>query len=182
MAIKIPKRASAMIDILKGDICTLKGAQALLNSANASLLAGSGVCGAIHKAAGRELERYCKPYAPLKVSQVLISPSFNLKNAEFIIHVLSPKISDANANDLLAKSYENVLSLCKERNIKSLGLCSLGTGKHGFSAQIANKIALETCINFIKDYDMDLCFVCFDERCFKAYKNHLAFIRKQSAF
>ena len=47
-----------MIEIVIGDIVEQK-TDAIVNSANTTLLAGSGISGAIHRAAGPDLEREC---------------------------------------------------------------------------------------------------------------------------
>ncbi len=48
-----------MIQVILDDITKVE-LDAIINSANKSLLSGSGVCGVIHKAAGKELEIECK--------------------------------------------------------------------------------------------------------------------------
>ena len=53
------------INVIIGDI-TDRQDDAIVNAANSSLLAGSGVCGAIHKVAGRELEIACKQALPAR--------------------------------------------------------------------------------------------------------------------
>jgi O-acetyl-ADP-ribose deacetylase len=52
-------------EVVLADIAKQAGIEAVVNSANANLRFGSGVAGAIHSAAGLELEAYCEPYAPL---------------------------------------------------------------------------------------------------------------------
>jgi O-acetyl-ADP-ribose deacetylase (regulator of RNase III) len=47
-----------MIEIVIGDIVEQK-TDAIVNSANTTLLAGSGISGAIHRAAGPDLEQTC---------------------------------------------------------------------------------------------------------------------------
>ena len=59
-------------DILTAD------ADILVLSANPSLLAGSGISGVIHKAAGPQLEATAKPFAPLEPGPAIITPGLNL--------------------------------------------------------------------------------------------------------
>ena len=56
------------LDLLIGDI-TNTDADIIVFSAHPSLLAGSGVSGAIHNAAGKELEAAAKKFTPLKVKE-----------------------------------------------------------------------------------------------------------------
>ena len=46
-------------------------ADVIVMSANPSLLAGSGVSGVIHKAAGTELEKHVKPLGPIAKARLL---------------------------------------------------------------------------------------------------------------
>jgi len=62
-------------------------------SANPSLLGGSGVSGAIHKAAGPELETHVKAFGPLDVGQAILTPAFNLK-AKYVVHTVCPRFYD----------------------------------------------------------------------------------------
>ena len=51
------------IEIIVGNIVAQHDADAVVNSANTNLRLGSGVAGAIHTAAGPELEVFCRPFA-----------------------------------------------------------------------------------------------------------------------
>jgi O-acetyl-ADP-ribose deacetylase (regulator of RNase III) len=66
------------------------GADIIVLSANPSLLAGSGISGVIHKAAGKGLEIAAKVLGPIKVGEAIITPAFNL-SAKYVIHTVCPR-------------------------------------------------------------------------------------------
>lgn len=131
-----------------GNLVVQNDCDAIVNSANSSMLAGSGVCGAIHRAAGKELEAQTKHLAPLIVPNAVISPAFNLPN-KYIIHVCTPKFHiDSNPNELLAKSLHNVFKLAEENEVQKIALPAIGTGIHGFPIDAAMDIYLEVASSF----------------------------------
>jgi O-acetyl-ADP-ribose deacetylase (regulator of RNase III) len=64
-----------IIQVIYGNIVAQPDAEAVINSANANLRFGSGVAGAIHTAAGDELEDYCEPFAPLALGHAILTPT-----------------------------------------------------------------------------------------------------------
>lgn len=102
------------IEIIKGDITKLRF-DAIVNSANKSLLRGGGVDGAIHKAAGVELEQECIELYGCKTGQAKITKSYNLFNhgVSWVIHAVGPRWFDGNYNEeeLLRNAYKRALQL-----------------------------------------------------------------------
>jgi O-acetyl-ADP-ribose deacetylase (regulator of RNase III) len=113
---------------------------AIVNSAHPSMLAGSGVCGAIHKAAGKELEIYGKQFAPLQLTQAVKTPAFNLPN-KYVIHVNAPRFyNDKDPFLNLAKTIHNTLELAENMGIALIALPAIATGIYGFDFNDAVKI------------------------------------------
>ena len=77
------------IEIIPADITTLH-VDAIVNAANEYLMAGGGVCGVIHKAAGIELERECNTLDGCATGQAKITKGYNLP-AKFVIHTVAPQ-------------------------------------------------------------------------------------------
>ena len=103
--------ADIKIDIRVVDILKC-GADVIVMSANPSLLAGSGLSGAIHRAAGPQLEIYSKGLAPIPPGTAVVTRSFNL-NACYFIHAVCPRYFSGSDKkcDLLTQTYRAALNL-----------------------------------------------------------------------
>ena len=131
------------IDIQVRDILQ-SGADIIVFSAHPSLLAGSGVSGIVHKAAGPELEVFAKSLGPLAPGQSVITPAFNLP-AKYIIHTVCPRYiyGTSEEEQLLALAYRSALSFKdKAPDASSIAFVSLGTGVYRWPMEVATKIAV----------------------------------------
>ena len=102
------------IEIIFGDI-TKMSFDAVVNSANKSLLAVGGVDGAIHKATGPQLEAECKEIGGCPTGEARITKSYGLgrNSVSWIIHAVGPRWFDGTKNEdkLLENAYLNSLKL-----------------------------------------------------------------------
>ena len=120
------------------------GADIIVFSAHPSLLAGSGVSGIVHKAAGPELEVLAKNLGPIVPGQSVITPAFNLP-AKYIIHAVCPRYIYGTPEEEhgLAMAYRSALSLKdKATDASSIAFVSLGTGVYRWPLKVAAKIAV----------------------------------------
>ena len=114
--------------------------QAIVNSANANLRLGSGVAGAIHTAAGPELEAFCQPFAPLELGAALITPGFKLPNP-WVIHVRAAHyIHHTEPERYMAFAMFSVLNTARDNGITSLAMPAIGTGVFAFPPLLAAEI------------------------------------------
>ena len=131
-----------------GNLIKQSDCDAIVNSAHPSMLAGSGVCGVIHRAAGKELEVYGKQFSPLKLTEAVITPAFNLNN-RYIIHVSAPRYhAEAEPLFMLEKALINAFALAEEHQIARIALPAIGTGIYGFPMSDAIKIYAQSASSF----------------------------------
>jgi O-acetyl-ADP-ribose deacetylase (regulator of RNase III) len=136
-----------MINIVVGNI--LKSpADVIVFSAHPSLRAGSGVSGAIHKAAGPELEKAAKSLGPLRPGEAVLTPAFNL-DASFISHAVCPRYihGTLEEEESLARAYESALD-CKEKTMgaRHIAFVSMGTGIYKWPKELAAAIAMKVLV------------------------------------
>lgn len=128
------------IEVICGNIVAQPDVDAIVNSANANLRFGSGVAGAIHTAAGTELEAYCRPFAPLALGGALITPGFNLPN-KWVIHVRSAHfLNDENPEQFMQLTIESMLRVAGEHNVRSVAIPAIGIGVFKFPIELAASI------------------------------------------
>lgn len=168
------------IELIKDDITKLK-LDAIVNAANVHLKGGSGVDGAIHKAAGPLLHQQCmniieKMDGHLPVGESAITQAGNLA-CKFVIHTVGPIWRDGNHDEdmYLANAYRNSLQLAVDFGIKSLAFPNISTGIYGFPKQRAAEIAIEETKKFLAENTSieKVIFCCFEDDNYQIYKDLL---------
>lgn len=137
------------IELVQGDIVRQTDMQAIVNAANAQLRMGGGVAGAIHSAAGPGLEKECRPLAPIRPGEAVITGAHNLPN-EYVIHCLGPVYGrDEPAGELLADCYRNALKLADAKKIESVAFPSVSSGAFGYPVEEAARVAISAIMEAI---------------------------------
>lgn len=165
--------------ILLGDITALD-VDAIVNAANASLLGGGGVDGAIHRAGGPQILEECKAIRArqerCETGKAVITSGGRLA-AKYVIHTVGPVWRDGNADEdrLLASCYRSSLELALKHDVRSIAFPNISTGIYGFPKGRAAEIAIKEVRWFLeKDKSIErLVFCCFDEENFRIYKSIL---------
>ena len=168
-----------IINLQKGDITKLK-VDAIVNAANSSLLGGSGVDGAIHKAGGQSILEQCREIisrqGKCNVGQAVITKAGDLPS-KYVIHTVGPIWYGGKRNEKnqLEDSYRNSLQLAVENNCKTIAFPNISTGIYRFPKDEAAKIAVETVIKFIITSDKieKVIFICFEDDNFNYIKQEL---------
>ena len=124
--------AQAFVSVVKGDIVRQPDCDGVVNAANAQLLRGSGVCGAIYRAAGRELDEYTSRLGPVPVGGAVATPAFMLP-CRHIIHAVGPRyLQDADPPGKLAGSLRRAIELADGLGIARLAVPAISTGIYGY--------------------------------------------------
>ena len=160
---------------VRGDITALD-VDAVVNAANATLLGGGGVDGALHYAAGTELLEACRRLGGCPTGGARITPGFNLK-ARWIIHTVGPvwKGGHRGEPELLASCYEESLRLAVLHTLRTIAFPAISTGAYGYPVKLATHIAIESVRRFVaKDNVPDeVIFCCYSGEDYATYKRAL---------
>jgi len=131
------------IECIIGDITTQEGIDAVVNAANAQLLPGGGVAGAIHRAAGPGLAEESRLLAPIKPGQAVITGGYGLPNPH-VIHCLGPVYGEDEPSErLLSDCYRNALDLAERHGLSSVAFPAISTGVFGYPMAEAAEVALK---------------------------------------
>lgn len=143
---------------------TLSECECIVNAANETLLGGSGVDGAIHRAAGPELRVECSALGGCRVGEAKLTSGYRLK-AKSIIHTVGPHYPSENCRQNLTQCYLESLKLARENGIHSLAFPSISTGRLGYPKKEACEIAVKAVRRWLKEncgYQMKVVFSCVD--------------------
>ena len=143
------------IIVTVGDI-TRQDVEAIVNAANSSLLGGSGVDGAIHRAGGpaileecREIRRTRFPQG-LPTGEAVVTTAGNLA-ALYVIHTVGPIYGEHRGREaeLLGNCYYNSLALAVEKNVTSVAFPSIATGVYAYPRPEAADVSSRTIEKFL---------------------------------
>ncbi len=164
------------LNVHLGDITKL-AVDAIVNAANSSLLGGSGVDGAIHRAAGPDLVHECRLLHGCKTGDAKITKGYRLP-VKHIIHTVGPVWRGGTHGEpaLLASCYHRSLELATERGLKSVAFPGISTGIYGYPKDEAARIAVKTVTDFTKNQTTveEVYFVCFDAESEQLYRGLLS--------
>jgi O-acetyl-ADP-ribose deacetylase (regulator of RNase III) len=163
------------IDLSFGDITRMK-VDAIVNAANASLLGGGGVDGAIHRAAGPELLAECRAIGGCPTGEARLTRGYRLP-ASHVIHTVGPVWRGGNhaEREALAGCYRSCLAIAHSNGFREIAFPAIATGIYGFPRQEAARIAVAMVSAHLAQHEVPerVTFVCFDAATYEAYRDAL---------
>lgn len=160
-----PKGRAILISVHLGNIVKQSDCDGIVNSANRNLRAGSGVCGAIHRAAGPELEEFSHKLAPLETGDAVATPGFRLGN-RVIIHTKGPKYHfDPEPAKYLAMAIRNALLVADSEQVSRLAVPAISMGVYAYPPEEAVPILVQAALDTGKELQCveEIRFVVIDE-------------------
>jgi O-acetyl-ADP-ribose deacetylase (regulator of RNase III) len=137
--------------LMTGDITDL-AVDAIVNAANAQLILGGGVAGAIRKKGGPSIQLECNKIGGTFVGGAVITGAGNLK-AKNVIHAVGPRMGEGEENSKLENATLNTLQVAIENGLSSLAFPAISTGIFGFPADKCAEIMLNTTIQFMESHN-----------------------------
>ena len=156
------------LEIIREDITKMR-VDAIVTAANPRLESNGGVNGAIHRAAGKEMEEACRALGGCRTGDAKVTPGFLLP-CRYVIHTVGPKWYGGllGERQKLAQCYAACLALARQHGIKSIAFPVISSGAYGFPPMTALHIAADAIRDFLMENDMHVYLVLFGSQAMRA--------------
>jgi O-acetyl-ADP-ribose deacetylase (regulator of RNase III) len=137
-----------VLELVEGDITEME-TDAVVNAANAQLVLGGGVAGAIRKKGGPKIQAECNKIGGTFVGGAVITTGGNLK-AKHVIHAVGPRMGEGDEDRKLKNATLNSLKLADENHLKSISIPAISAGIFGFPIERCAEIMLKVAIEYLE--------------------------------
>jgi O-acetyl-ADP-ribose deacetylase (regulator of RNase III) len=155
------------------DITTLD-VDAIVYAANAALVPGGGVDGAINRAAGPELSRAMRAIGGCPTGEARITPGFALR-ARHVIHAVGPiwRGGSHGEEQLLSSAYRSALVLARDAGCETVAFPAISAGTYGYPGDEAARVAVAA----VREFDRggagsvrSVVFACFSNELLSSFQ------------
>jgi O-acetyl-ADP-ribose deacetylase (regulator of RNase III) len=178
--------------VVQGDVAE-QSADALVNAAGTSLRMGSGVAGALRRAAGEQLNEAAMAKGPVDLGAVAVTDAFDL-DATYVIHaaamphfgVHENESSRAHAgpegsgndgkptSESIRSAARNALEAADERGCRSLVIPALGCGVAGFDLREGAAVIADEIRGFDPEHLDDVRFIAYSDEEYETVRDAVA--------
>jgi O-acetyl-ADP-ribose deacetylase len=96
----------------------------------------------VHAAAGPRLVEASRALAPCEPGNAVVTPSFDLTPARWVIHAVGPKYRGPADARVLAAAYTASLARADEVGARSVAFPSISTGVYGYPEEEAAEVSV----------------------------------------
>jgi O-acetyl-ADP-ribose deacetylase (regulator of RNase III) len=168
------KIKNTILELIEGDITEME-TEAIVNAANAQLILGGGVAGAIRRKGGPKIQEECNKIGRTFVGGAVITTGGGNLKAKYVIHAVGPRMGEGNEDEKLKSATLNSLKLADQKGLKSIAFPAISTGIFGFPINRAAKIMLETTIDYLSSETglKKVVFCLFGKESFEVFQKEL---------
>jgi len=163
----------SVLELVRGDITEME-TDGIVNAANAQLVMGGGVAGAIRKKGGPAIQEECNRVGGIHVGGAVITTGGNLK-AKHVIHAVGPRMGEGDEDRKLKDATLNSLKIADQHHLESISFPAISTGIFGYPLDRCSRIMLSTVIGYLKGETglRRVVFCLYGEESFSAFAEEL---------
>jgi len=164
---------NSIIKLVQGDITELD-TDVIVNAANAQLILGGGVAGAIRRKGGSIIQDECEKIGGTFVGGAVITPGGNLK-ARYVIHAVGPRMGEGNEDMKLENAVINSLKLMDEHALKIIAFPAISTGIFGYPINRCASVMISTAKKYLSKETQikEVIFCLYSESDYEVFNKEL---------